>query len=290
MAVDAGLSKAACVEKQILFLEGGAVSWRGRAPAPPPRRFRPDLFPKLMAATAGLLHETQNERGCPRSRRPHRAASFGASCRASASGWTRRERFLSLWRELGESLGMSLASRFDRVDASLRSSSPRAADRLTGRCRRARWSRRTRVSTPSSRNRRRGAGRLRVRRTIAPSARLRRAALAKEKTGSNARVSAPGWPRDRSPTTIAGAGGADVRAHELPARLRRDGAAAGEHLLERALASTSYVELDADRGSSARRPRNRDRRRCARLVQRRVARDGSSREIGTAALGFVGDG
>src|SRR5262245_1869589 len=50
MAVAAGLLKAACVEKQILFLEGGAA--RGAADVvapPPPRRFRPDMFPKLIA-------------------------------------------------------------------------------------------------------------------------------------------------------------------------------------------------------------------------------------------------
>src|SRR5262245_66429849 len=58
MAVDAGLLKAACVEKQILFLEGG-VSRGGDATTPAPaRRPRPDLFPKLMAAMSGLLHET----------------------------------------------------------------------------------------------------------------------------------------------------------------------------------------------------------------------------------------
>jgi hypothetical protein len=120
MAVDAGLLKAACVEKQILFLEGGAP--RGDASAVvPPRRFRPDLFPKLMAAMSGLLHETQSERGMS----AIAAASSGRIFRRELPRQrermdARRERFLSLWREIGDALGTSLASRFDRVDASLR--------------------------------------------------------------------------------------------------------------------------------------------------------------------------
>jgi len=120
MAVDAGLLKAACVEKQILFLEGGAP--RGDAAAAvPPRRFRSDLFPKLMAAMSGLLHETQSERGMS----AIAAASSGRIFRRELPRQrermdARRERFLSLWREIGDALGTSLASRFDRVDASLR--------------------------------------------------------------------------------------------------------------------------------------------------------------------------
>src|SRR3954447_13721978 len=49
MAVDAGMLKAACVEKQILFLERGGSPGVDASPAAPPRRFRPDLFPKLLA-------------------------------------------------------------------------------------------------------------------------------------------------------------------------------------------------------------------------------------------------
>ena len=52
MAVDAGLLKAACVEKQIVFLEGGASRNAETPVAAAPRRFRPDLFPKLMVATS----------------------------------------------------------------------------------------------------------------------------------------------------------------------------------------------------------------------------------------------
>jgi hypothetical protein len=122
MAVDAGLLKAACVEKQILFLEGGGPG-RGADPAatPAPRRFRPELFPKLLAATSALLHETQNERGMS----AIAAASSGRIFRRELPRQRertdgRRERFLSLWREVGEALGASLMARFDRVDASLR--------------------------------------------------------------------------------------------------------------------------------------------------------------------------
>ena len=104
MAVDAGLLKAACVEKQILFLERGVG---GRGAEPPavatPRRFRPDLFPKLLAATSALLHETQNERGMS----AIAAASSGRIFRRELPRQrertdARRDRFLSLWREVGD--------------------------------------------------------------------------------------------------------------------------------------------------------------------------------------------
>jgi hypothetical protein len=121
MAVDAGLLKAACVEKQILFLEGGAPRGPDASPAAPPRRPRPDLFPKLIAAMSGLLHETQNERGMS----AIAAASSGRIFRRELPRQrermdVRRERFLALWREIGDTLGASLAGRFDRVDGCLR--------------------------------------------------------------------------------------------------------------------------------------------------------------------------
>jgi hypothetical protein len=120
-AVDAGLLKAACVEKQILFLEGGGSRAGDASPSPVPRRHRPDMFPKLMAALSGLLHETQNERGMS----AIAAASSGRIFRRELPRQrermdARRERFVSLWRELSDSLGASLSGRFDRVDASLR--------------------------------------------------------------------------------------------------------------------------------------------------------------------------
>jgi len=121
MAVDAGLLKAACVEKQILFLEGGAARNAETPVSSAPRRFRPELFPKLMVATSALLHETQNERGMS----AIAAASSGRIFRRELPRQrermdARRERFLSLWRELGEAFGTSLMGRFDRVDACLR--------------------------------------------------------------------------------------------------------------------------------------------------------------------------
>ena len=121
MAVDAGLLKAACVEKQILFLEGGAARGPDAAAAAPPRRPRPDLFPKLIATMSGLLHETQNERGMS----AIAAASSGKIFRRELPRQrermdVRRERFLSMWREVGDTLGASLAGRFDRVDGCLR--------------------------------------------------------------------------------------------------------------------------------------------------------------------------
>src|SRR5262245_2015910 len=120
LAVDAGLLKAACVEKQILFLDGGGPRVDA-SPVAPPRRFRPDLFPKLMTAMSGLLHETQNERGMS----AISAASSGRIFRRELPRQrermdARRERFASLWREVGDVLGTSLAGRFDRVDLCLR--------------------------------------------------------------------------------------------------------------------------------------------------------------------------
>src|SRR3954465_12227995 len=101
LAVDAGLLKAACVEKQILFLEGGASRGADTAAAVAPRRSRPDLFSKLMAAISGLLHETQNERGLS----AIAAASSGRIYRRELPRQrertdARRERFLALWREV----------------------------------------------------------------------------------------------------------------------------------------------------------------------------------------------
>ncbi|HEY7376597.1 MAG TPA: nitrate- and nitrite sensing domain-containing protein [Polyangia bacterium] len=121
LAVDAGLLKAACVEKQILFLEGGGARAGDATPAPAPRRHRPDMFPKLMAAMSGLLHETQNERGMS----AIAAASSGRIFRRELPRQrertdARRDRLASLWREVGDGLGASLTGRFDRVDRCLR--------------------------------------------------------------------------------------------------------------------------------------------------------------------------
>jgi hypothetical protein len=121
MAVDAGLLKAACVEKQILFLEGGSPRAADAALPAMPRRARPDMFPKLMAAMSGLLHETQNERGMSAIAAASRGRIFRRELpRQRERMDARRDRFGSLWREVGDSLGASLAGRFDRVDASLR--------------------------------------------------------------------------------------------------------------------------------------------------------------------------
>jgi hypothetical protein len=118
-AADARLLKAACVEKQIVFLEQGAAKAAADAAGSmaAPRRPRPDLFPKLVAATAGLLHEVQNERGM--------SSIFAASAgrifkrelgrqRERVDG--RRERFKAVCRELGDTVGASLARRLEHAD------------------------------------------------------------------------------------------------------------------------------------------------------------------------------
>jgi hypothetical protein len=130
-AVDAGMLKGACVEKQIAFLskDGGREARpkdgarEGRStPEPTPTRPPPrDLFPRLVTAMAALLHEVQVERG------------MSAICAASSGRHFRRElarqreranakrdRMTALRRELADPLGATLARRFEKVDAQLR--------------------------------------------------------------------------------------------------------------------------------------------------------------------------
>ena len=134
-AVDAGMLKGACVEKQIAFLsrdggreasgprDGGARQGQAGATAestptrPPPR----DLFPRLVSAMAALLHEVQVERGmsaiCAASSGRHfRRELVRQRERANA----KRERLTAVRRELAEPLGATLARRFEKVDAQLR--------------------------------------------------------------------------------------------------------------------------------------------------------------------------
>jgi len=130
-AVDAGMLKGACVEKQIAFLsKDGAREARSRdggregraTPQPTPTRPPPrDLFPRLVTAMAALLHEVQVERG------------MSAICAASSGRHFRRElarqreranakrdRMTAVRRELAEPMGATLARRFEKVDAQLR--------------------------------------------------------------------------------------------------------------------------------------------------------------------------
>jgi len=127
-AVDAGMLKGACVEKQIAFLSKDGARSRdggreGRAtPEPTPTRPPPrDLFPRLVTAMAALLHEVQVERG------------MSAICAASSGRHFRRElarqreranakrdRLTAVRRELADPMGATLARRFEKVDAQLR--------------------------------------------------------------------------------------------------------------------------------------------------------------------------
>jgi hypothetical protein len=124
-AADAGMLKAACVEKQIAFLskekDTGADRRATGEPAAPLRPPPRDLFPKVVSAMAGLLHELQVERG------------MSAICAASSGRHFRRElarqrervdakrdRLVMLRRELAEPLGGTLVRRFEQVDVRLR--------------------------------------------------------------------------------------------------------------------------------------------------------------------------
>ena len=126
-AADAGMLKAACVEKQIVFLSNGAGQARQAGnqrstseptPTRPPPR---DLFPRLVTAVAALLHELQVERGmsaiCAASSGRHFRRDLGRQ-RERTDG--KRTRLTALRRELAEPLGTTLTRRFERVDAQLR--------------------------------------------------------------------------------------------------------------------------------------------------------------------------
>ena len=90
MAVDAGLLKAACVEKQILFLEGGA-SRNAEAPAAAaPRRSRPGPVPEADGGDIGPAARDADRARHVRDLAPRRGGvSSGASCRGSANARTR---------------------------------------------------------------------------------------------------------------------------------------------------------------------------------------------------------
>ncbi|HLK90260.1 MAG TPA: nitrate- and nitrite sensing domain-containing protein [Polyangia bacterium] len=121
-AADAGMLKAACVEKQIAFLsrEGDREARTTPEPAPvrPPPR---DLFPRLVTATASLLHELQVERGmsaiCAASSGRHFRRELPRQ-RQRVDG--RRERLSGVRRELAEPLGGTLVRRLEKVDTHLR--------------------------------------------------------------------------------------------------------------------------------------------------------------------------
>jgi hypothetical protein len=130
-AVDAGMLKGACVEKQIAFLSKDGTreaasrdgARAGRAtPEPTPTRPPPrDLFPRLVTAMAALLHEVQVERGmsaiCAASSGRHFRREL-ARQRERANA--KRERLTAVRRELAEPMGATLVRRFEKVDAQLR--------------------------------------------------------------------------------------------------------------------------------------------------------------------------
>jgi hypothetical protein len=124
-AVDAGLLKASCVEKQIAFLASGGPAARGGEPSGTPgagiRRPHPDLFPRLVTATAALLHELQIERGMSSMFTASSGRMFKRElARQRERMDARRERWLSIRRELEGSMAAALARRLDRADARLR--------------------------------------------------------------------------------------------------------------------------------------------------------------------------
>jgi nitrate/nitrite sensing protein len=292
LAVDAGLLKAACVEKQILFLDGGSPRSTDAPPAAPPRRFRPDLFPKLMAAMSSLLHETQTERGMS----AISAASAGRIFRRELPRQrermdARRERFTSLWREVSDALGASLAGRFDRADGCLRQLVAGRAAIDTGETRPADIVESyTRANAELL-----GIGDAAL--VAYASADNRPNALAcvvllyaKEKTGiERARIGAGLAARsisDDDRRALAALTSARTSyLHVFAATAPRP----AEQLLDRALASTSYAELTRieDLLLSGRETEiDVDARGWFNVISREMDQLG---DIGTAALGFVSD-
>lgn len=121
-AVDAGMLKATCVERQIAFLAGAArTSDAADAPASAsPRPSRTDLFPVVIGAASALLHEAQVERGM--------SAIFAGSsgrifrrelARQRERTDARRGRLGAVRRELEGLLGASLGRRFEEVETRL---------------------------------------------------------------------------------------------------------------------------------------------------------------------------
>ena len=277
-AADAGMLKAACVEKQIAFLSrDGERRGAGRRPEPAPTRPPPrDLFPRLVTAVAALLHELQVERG------------MSAICAASAGRHFRRElgppagarrrqrtRLLALRRELAEPLGTTLARRFERVDAQLRAVGKARAALDAGEI-----SAQEIVATYSAINLELlgiGDGALVAfapgHSTPAPS----RAVVllyAKEKTGiERARMgsafAARSFSDDDRQALAALLSAGRSYLHVFSATAPRP----AEELLVRALASTVEAELLRAEALDLGRPRGRDRPRRARLVQPHLAQD-----------------
>ena len=109
MAVDAGLLKAACVEKQILFLEGGASRSADAPVAAPPAPVSARPVPEVDGGDVGAP-----ARDAERARHVRdRAASSGRRIfrrelpRQRERMDARRERFLSLWREVVTRSGLA---------------------------------------------------------------------------------------------------------------------------------------------------------------------------------------
>ena len=289
-----GLLKAACVEKQILFLERER---RARRDAAPPRR-RPAGSPRPVpeADRGDVRPAARNpertrhvgDRGGvvgpdlqPRAAAPARARwtrGASGSCRCGARSATRWAR--------------SLAGRFDRVDGGLRELVGGRGRRSTMAGRRPpRSSQSTRARTPSCwASATRALVAYASARQPPERARLRRAAVREGEDRHRARAH-----RRRAGRAVdlrrrpARAGGADVRPHQLPARVRGDGAAAG------GAAARAGARVGQLRGadaawrrccSPAARPRSTSTRAAGSTSCR--ARWITSGEIGTAALGFVG--
>jgi hypothetical protein len=119
-AVVAGLLKAACVEKQIAFLAQDPPPSARREAAGSAARTPRDLFPRLVGATAMLLHETQVERGMSAilvasSGRYFRRDLARQRARTDAA----RDQLTRLRQELAGPLGTILSRRFDRAGAKL---------------------------------------------------------------------------------------------------------------------------------------------------------------------------
>ena len=245
------------------------------------RAARPDLFPRVMGAIAALLHETQIERGM--------SAIFAASHRRIVQARARAPARARRWAP--RAVHAARAARSNRCSA------PRwRAGSITSRSRCASSSPGGRRSTPAAPPTARWSGSYSaanaellgladgalttfVQRRAAPErARLRRAAVREGEDRHRARAHGRGaggaLDRGGGPPR---AGGPDRRAHQLPARVLGDRAAAGRAAARAGARVGDLRRADARRGHDPHGTRGRPRHRRPRLVRAGVAEDGPPR-------------
>jgi hypothetical protein len=99
LAIDAGLLKAASVEKQIAFIKGTSSPGAGARSEAPETPSTPVRFPEATALVSALVHETQRERGISSLYAASGGRLFGAELVAQWRNTERRRRELLAFQE-----------------------------------------------------------------------------------------------------------------------------------------------------------------------------------------------